>query len=163
MKTPRTVQLLADAASRTYKPVIVNWTTDAPDPDTRWRSSAAGLPASTRRTSPRTPSRISSKASTSRRSATGRLAREANTSTPSLKSRARSLPTRALRSFTFSTTSRPDSCSQPSGSVRLPQALPQRRKRPLRPRAASAFRSRSRSRPKGSRTRPTWEACFSTS
>lgn len=35
MKTPRTVQLLADAASRTYKPVIVNWTTDAPDPDTR--------------------------------------------------------------------------------------------------------------------------------
>ncbi len=44
VRTPRTVQLIAEAADESFKPVIVNWSTDAPDPDTRLAFKRCRLP-----------------------------------------------------------------------------------------------------------------------
>ena len=44
IRTPRTVQLLARTADESFKPVIVNWTTDATDPDTRLSFKRCRLP-----------------------------------------------------------------------------------------------------------------------
>ena len=44
IRMPRTVQLLAQTADESFKPVIVNWTTDATDPDTRLSFKRCRLP-----------------------------------------------------------------------------------------------------------------------
>lgn len=43
-QTPRTVQLIADAADKSFKPVIVNWVSDAPDADMRLSFKRCRLP-----------------------------------------------------------------------------------------------------------------------
>ncbi len=44
MQTPRTVQLIADVADKSFKPVIVNWVSDAPDADIRLAFKRCRLP-----------------------------------------------------------------------------------------------------------------------
>lgn len=44
MSTPRTAQLLSESASKSFKPVLVNWTSDAPDAEMRLAFKRCRLP-----------------------------------------------------------------------------------------------------------------------